>query len=195
MKKNYDEMGLVELRKEKAKVLKSRKVLKVAGSVAICVGIAGMFLSLPVAARKHAPQREIRARQEYTYEEYATKTVEDQKQELRNQVKNGELSFEEYDEQVAQIKKPSEADYFNTWSEEDREEYNKIQNTALAQSMATLFGSGIATFGLMFAKLEGDDRLRRKAQNLEELTFQKSYRSSFEKSMANPYSPKNNIEL
>ena len=61
--------------------------------------------------------------------------------------------------------------------------------------MATLFGSGIATVGFMFAKLEGDDRLRKKAQLLEEKAFQKSYRSSFEKSMANPYSPKNNIEM
>ena len=47
----------------------------------------------------------------------------------------------------------------------------------------------------MFAKLEGDDRLRKKAQLLEEKAFQKSYRSSFEKSMTNPYSPKNNIEM
>lgn len=195
MKKKIEEMTLVELKVERKKVIKSRKVLKVAGSVAICAGIASMFISLPVAWSKLAPQKEIRARQEYTYTEYATKTVEDKKQDLRNQVKNGELSFEDYDKQVAEIKKPSEEDYFNTWSEQDREEYNKIEKTALTRSMATLFGGGIATFGLMFAKLEGDDRLRRKAQNLEELAFQKSYRSSFEKSMTNPYSPKNNIEM
>ena len=195
MKKKIEEMTLVELKVERKKVIKSRKVLKIAGNLLVCAGVASMLISIPVAWNKLAPKKEIRARQEYTYTEYATKTVEDKKQDLRNQVKNGELSFEDYDKQVAEIKKPSEEDYFNTWSEQDREEYNKIEKTALAQSMAILFGSGIATTGLIFAKLEGDARLRRKAQLLEEKAFQKSYKSSFEKSMTNPYSPKNNIEM
>ena len=175
MKTNLKAMSVDELKSESKKTLKNKKILRKACNAIAILSIAGIFTAIPVAFSMRDTQQEIEARQEFSYTEYCDNVVTEQKENLRNQVKNGEISFDEYDEKITDIKQPSKDDYFATWSESDRIEHEEADSTAIRSSMGILFGSGLMAAASLSTKACLEDKLLQKARNLDELAFQKSY--------------------